>query len=894
MDHLFTKVSTALLSGLLVSGCGSSDGTTSATGQTQNHNSVGDSFVNFESGQVRPLAMSADGARLFATNTPNSTLDIFNVTENGLEQTESISVGLEPVSVAVYRDSEVWVVNHLSDSISVVDVSVKPARVIKTLLVGDEPRDVVFAGEERRLAFVTAAHRGQNGPDDTPIDAKLQTPGVGRADVWVFDAENTGTSLGGDPLSVTSLFADSLRGLAVSPDNSTVYAAVMHSGNQTTAIGEIELSKPGPTTSKDAVQQPDTGLIVQFDGETWRDGTGNNEDLNGKSYGSLVPFSLPDYDIFQLSAEPSPTVQRRVTGVGTTLFNLTVNPVSGDLYVSNTEALNVNRFEGHSETTSTITGNIAHSRITIIDDGSVTPQNLNNHIDHDQSPATINARSLSVAQPLEMAVSKDGSRLYVSAFASQKIAIYNADDLAAGTFTNTVDTQIPLSGGGPTGLVLNEANNKLYVLTRFNNSISVIDVESNTESLAIALHNPEPSVVTAGREFLYDAAESSSHGDASCGLCHVFGDADALAWDLGNPDANVATNPNAFVSVFLKPSDPITFHPLKGPMTTQSLRGLENAGPMHWRGDRTGQNASGNESIELAAFKEFNLAFPDLLGRESPLSNAEMQKFAQFALTINYPPNPIRALNNSLTDSQARGRDTYMNKSTTGDVFKCNDCHTLDPESGHFGTSGLSSVEGDDISQEFKVPHLRNMYQKVGKFGNSGRFSATDGDFGPQVRGFGFMHDGNMDTLDNFFKGDVFRFSRDAETDEAMRREVVDFVMAFDTNLAPVVGQQVTLSNTTGSDTDDRIELLMQRASTTPAPECDLIAKGTIEDKSVGYLLQADQLFKGDTGDLVDYSVLREKALQAGGAITFTCVPPGSGEWMGIDRNLDGQLDGEN
>jgi hypothetical protein len=30
-----------------------------------------------------------------------------------------------------------------------------------------------------------------------------------------------------------------------------------------------------------------------------------------------------------------------------------------------------------------------------------------------------------------------------------------------------------------------------------------------------------------------------------------------------------------------------------------------------------------------------------------------------------------------------------------------------------------------------------------------------------------------------------------------------------------------------------------------------------------------------------------------GGALTSTCAPPGSGERMGIDRDLDGALDGD-
>src|SRR5262250_3653410 len=102
------------------------------------------SFTLFESGQVRPLALSPDGQWLFAVNTPDNRLDVFHVHPHGLEHRASVSVGLEPVAVAARTATEVWVVNHLSDSVSVVDVGAAPARVVRTLLVGDEPGDVVF------------------------------------------------------------------------------------------------------------------------------------------------------------------------------------------------------------------------------------------------------------------------------------------------------------------------------------------------------------------------------------------------------------------------------------------------------------------------------------------------------------------------------------------------------------------------------------------------------------------------------------------------------------------------------------------------------------------------------------------------------------------------------
>src|SRR5499425_2594899 len=145
------------------------------------------SFVTFESGQVRPLALSPDGTHLFAVNTPDNHLEIFDVSGAGLSHSATVPVGLEPVAVAARSNTEVWVVNLLSDSISVVDVGSSPARVTRTLLVGDEPRDIVFAGAGGNRAFITTAHRGQQrtSPELASVpgagDPQFTTAGVGRA-----------------------------------------------------------------------------------------------------------------------------------------------------------------------------------------------------------------------------------------------------------------------------------------------------------------------------------------------------------------------------------------------------------------------------------------------------------------------------------------------------------------------------------------------------------------------------------------------------------------------------------------------------------------------------------------------------------------------------------------
>ena len=183
------------------------------------------SFITFESGQVRPLALSPDGSRLFATNTSDNRLEIFDVGVSGLTHVASVSVGMEPVAMAARTNTEAWVVNHLSDSVSIVTidaVDVSLSRITRTLLVCDEPRDIVFAGPGGNRAFITTARRGQN----CPVPALLTTPGIGRALVTVFDATDLGSTLEGTPIAVLELFGDTPRAATTSaPPTRTPRAA---------------------------------------------------------------------------------------------------------------------------------------------------------------------------------------------------------------------------------------------------------------------------------------------------------------------------------------------------------------------------------------------------------------------------------------------------------------------------------------------------------------------------------------------------------------------------------------------------------------------------------------------------------------------------------------------
>ena len=401
-------------------------------------------------------------------------------------------------------------------------------------------------------------------------------------------------------------------------------------------------------------------------------------------------------------------------------------------------------------------------------------------------------------------------------------------------------------------------------------------------------YTPEPALLRSGRQVLYDARLTSAHGDAACASCHVYGDFDALAWDLGNPYAcQVVDQPEPARSSAAR-SD---FHPLKGPMTTQSLRGLADAGPMHWRGDKTGAvgGVDGTQLDEFFAFRQFRPAFAGLLGRE--LGDADMQKFAHFALTIRYPPNPVRALGNVNlpTDPEARGLAAFMRKGVDAGLA-CNDCHALP-----LGTNTQSSFDAEP--QNFKIPHLRNMYQKVGRFGmpevgpplNFPGHDATH----PILRGFAFLHDGSVSTLDDFLQTSVFVLTPQD------RDDLVAFMLGLDTGLAPAVGQQVTVTAASVGDATvgARISLLLARADAVPS-DCDVVVRGRLGGVWRGWVHEPATgagLFQSDRSSepLILETMLRAQAATVAEERTYTCVPPGTGRRIGVDRDDDGSFDGD-
>ncbi|MFL6567748.1 MAG: cytochrome c peroxidase [Chthoniobacterales bacterium] len=774
-------------------------------------------FTNFEARQTTPLRLTPDGKWLLAVNSADARLSVFNTTTTPPLLAKEIPVGIEPVSVNAHTNDEVWVVNELSDSISVVSLS--QGIVTDTINVKDEPSDVVFAGGN---AFVSVA---------------------GNNEVRVFDATTHGLT------KTIPLTGQRPRAMAVNADGSKVFVVFAESGNRTTLI-PANLAPPQPSPTNSALPAPpQVGLIVDATDPQWNP--------------SVIKYVMPDNDVAEIDVAAL-TVSRYFSRVGTHLHGIAVQPGTGDLFVTNTDARNLVHFEPN------LRAHFIDNRVTRIPigGGAFSISDLNPGIDYNLLPNPA-AQAAALAQPTAIVFDPSGAFSYIAAFGSDRVAKVAAD--------GSVISRIEIGTGvtdsrhkrGPRGLAINSATNQLYVLNRISNTITVIDSLTSriVSEVPLGGFDPTPQVIRDGRGFLYDA-RLSGNGTVSCASCHLDGNNDRLAWDLGDPGGQMQSV-TATVSA-LHVTGTFDMHPMKGPMTTQTLKGLKNQTPLHWRGDR-------------ADVTSFNPAFVSLLGG-SQLSTADINAFRDFVETMNLPPNPNQQLDRSLPGSIAggdpnAGRNTFLNENYNA-TLRCNSCHLAPPGSG--SDRSLTPAAALQESQSFKVPQLRNAYQKT---------SFTDTPGAISLDGFGFTHDGTDPTLFRFLSRPVFVNFRN---DTTRKNNLNAFVMCFDTGMAPAVGftRTVTSASATNPSLTSDWNTLQSQAA---AGNIDLIVKGTIDGKRRGLLYQpATNNYKSDKTGVGPFTQAQlQTKVSLGDMLSVTGVPPGSGVRMAIDRDLDGTLDGD-
>ena len=805
-------------------------------------------FVNWESPHVSPIALAPAGSRVVCVNTPDNSILLFDVSGTAPVQLKRIPVGLDPVSVRFRTETEVWVANHISDSISIVDLD--QGLVTGTLFPGDEPTDVAFSNGR---AFVVCSQENR---------------------VAVYDLSN----LAATPRSI-AIDGEDPRAAAVSPDGATVYVAIFESGNATTLLRENIVSQPNsPYGGENPVpilvepelaaaaaglpHGPRTGLIVRKEPES-----GAWLDENGADWSSAVTWDLHDHDVAAIDAESLEV--RYLGGLMNLNMALTARP-AGSILVVGTEATNDRRFEP-AVRGRFVRSVLAHASIAGPPSSPVV--DLNPHLQSayaDGLPQVEPAlRARSIADPRAIEWSADG-RTFVAGMGSNNVGVFDASGARTGEFS---------VAAGPTGLALDGARNRLFVLSKFDATLAVYDTQTFEQHASAPIFDPTPPEIRSGRPFLYDAVRTSGLGVTACGACHVDGRMDQLAWDLGDPAGSVMPFEQECTDVFALADTPFggqtspncnDLHPMKGPLTTQTLQGIFGTEPLHWRGDRA----------DLAAF---NPAFVGLNGADAELNPTEMAQFEAFVRSLTFPPNPHRTIDNGLRtdlagDNPQRGRELYMtaridqgdphflgfNDSVNaalarlGPVRTCNSCHQVPTGTNNTVTSGRALT----VPQGIKVPQLRNMHEKTGLTRSA-----------PANRGFGFAHDGKHASLEDFLSITVFDFG-DSASEDQNRRDVVSFVMSFATDTHAGVGQQATVDAANQNDAalQDRISLFLDMAD---RREVGLVVHGRVAGALRSMAYAAGESFVTNAPGEV-WSADRLRAVEADEIVTWTVVPLGS------------------
>jgi YVTN family beta-propeller protein len=792
-------------------------------------------FINWETAHVTPLALTPSGSTLLAVNTADARLEVFDISGASAASPRwrrSISVGLDPVSVRVRSETEAWVANSISDTVSIVDLPT--GHITRTLFPGDEPADIGFAGGR---AFVSVGGLNQ---------------------VRVYDLNN----LGAAP-TILPIVGSDPRAIAVSPDGSKVYVATFGSGNQTTIVKQEDVSNPAgpygglnpPPNSGTAFNPPiAAGLptpphVAQI---VRRDASGHWMDDNNHDWSQFITWNLADNDVAIIDASTLAVTYAK--GMLSTVMAIAVRP-DGVVTTVGLDAHNEIRFEPNVQ-----------SRFVHVDMGAFAPDapgatslvDLNPHLTYAVASLPQAFRDLSIGDPRGIVWEPMTGRAYVSGMGSNNVIVTDAN--------GTRYAEIGV-GKGPTGLALSPDGSRLYALNKFDGSVSAISTATNAETARVGFFDPTPSVIKAGRPLLYDTHRTSGLGQASCASCHIDGRSDFLAWDLGNPAGTLKQiSSGCFGNIFCQP-----WHPMKGPMVSQTLQGIVGTEPLHWRGDRE----------NVAAFAP---AFTGLQGADAEPSMTELNQLTNFVATIKYPPNPNRTITNGLPASMPTTGNTTGNPVNGSNLFQsfpiigpftCTTCHTM--------TTGTTQRIDDALAaghpQSLKMAQLRGIYRKP----------TFDKSSAQSIRGFGFNHDSEFDTLGALLSNSGFNFTNGA-AGEQQKHDLEAFLLCFPGDTIPAIGQQVTFDGSNNNDptATGKLDLL---ASLANGNTIGLIAKGRRLGQTRGWYLYAGTIMQADhAGEQISITDLRNGAAP-GAEITFTAVPPGQQLRMGVDRDGDGFYD---
>jgi len=600
------------------------------------------SHSSYMSPHASPLAIN--NGHVFVVNTPDDTVDIIQIKSRKI--VGRVKVGIDPVGIAARPDGkEVWVTNHVSDSVSIIDTEQKSRSYLQVIATVqrfhptnkstrfDEPVGIAFASNDKAYVALSSEN----------------------AIAVINVAQRKVTKL----LPIT---AQDPRAITVQGDR--LYVIPFESNNKSQLSGGTgELDKEYET----------------FD--AWQHSITVNNVLSLGHVTDIIKHpEVPDRDLYVFDTNTDELVEV-VDTLGTLLYGLTVDS-NGKVFIAQADARNdANGNAGTKKHGLKELENRAFlNQITSVTFKDGKPEKPH-FFELEPLPPNHPERELALATPFAIQISDDDTTIVASAASSDTIFTLDA---ATGEILGRVQVDAV-----PRGIALQSDSSgkasQAWVLNAVANTVSLLDV-SNPAKLkiieTIALQDSTDSEVKRGR-IAFNTAAASTTGTYSCASCHPDGHTDQLLWVLNTP---IVTGGNQIM-----------------PRSTMPIRGLRDTEPYHWDGI-PGDPYGGNNSANIRKHVEPNSDIKDPVtsarhlidgglattmmtvgdkkvndkGQSGELTDAERDAMAKFILSVTYPPAQRRSFTNEVSAVAREGFELFH---VHGDMQPkqnvCGDCHRM-------------------------------------------------------------------------------------------------------------------------------------------------------------------------------------------------------------------------
>lgn len=592
---------------------------------------------SFLSPHASPIAFH-DGL-VFVTNTPADTVDVIDGTSRKIVR--RIDVGIDPVSIAVRPDGrEIWVSNHISDTVSVIDSSPGSPTYLHVIATVqdldlesrttrfDEPVGIAFASNDK--AYVALSSENQ------------------------IAVVNVGTRQVEKRLKIS---AQDPRAIAVRGDR--LYVIPFESNNKSQLSG--------------GAKEDIDGDLVTFD--AWEHSIHHNNVLSLGHVTDIVKHPrVPDRDLYVFDTKTDQLI-RTVDTLGTLLYGMAVDS-TGRVFIAQADARN--DANGRAGTKQHGLAELENrpflNQITSVKIGGELK-----FFDLELLPPKHPKPENAFATPFAIQVTADDSTLVVSAAGSDKVFTVDAriGDVLGQVAVDSV----------PRGIALDEASRQAWVLNAVANTVSVVNITDPTRlsvETTIPLEDPTHPAFKRGR-IAFNTARASTTRSFSCASCHPDGHTDQLLWVLKTP---IVTGGDQIM--------PRSTMPIRGlrdtaPFHWDGIPGDPYGGnnSAHIRGKV--EPNSDPEVPESAArdLIDGGLANTMLMvgdetrndeGKAGLLSAKERDDMAKFLLSVTYPPAPKRAYTNELSERAQDGFELFHilgNHEGRPKPNVCGNCHRM-------------------------------------------------------------------------------------------------------------------------------------------------------------------------------------------------------------------------